>query len=179
MANGRVCWDRHPMAASYAASAGTVTYLDPFIIARGVSVDISLTTSAILSFMPTTRHRRPSRQICLRHRDAHQRRPTPRNRRKSCAYCPRKTLSMSGSTTVKYQGYGEQGQLHRTSALALSSDSSRTARRASSVVLTKVRFSAPDTKQGDPGRGDELPDHDAHRHHGPGRRRRQKLEICL
>lgn len=149
MANGRVCTGySHPMAASYAASAGTVTYTDPFIIARGVSVDISLTTSSGTSFyadnsaQETSPGKFVSGTVTLTNDD-----PLPGIAKKIYGLPEEKTLTMTGSTTVKYQGYGKQASYPYLGVGFIVRFQQDGVESFVPVVLTKVRFSAPNTRR--------------------------------
>ena len=146
MSNGKVFTGySHPVAASYAASAGVVTYSNPFVIARGVSVDISLTTSSGSYFyadnaaQETSPGKFVSGTVTLTNDE-----PKPDAATKIYGL-PEKTTKTVNQKQVSYQGYGEAATYPYLGVGFICRFQEDGVETFVPVVLTKVRFAAPNT----------------------------------
>lgn len=147
MANGRVVTGySHPMAATYNNSDGNVTYTNPFVIARGVSVDVSLTTSLGNTFyadnaaQETSAGKFVSGALTLTNDD-----PLPDAAAKIYGL-PEKSTKTVGNKELNYQGYGDAAKYPYLGVSVIMRYQQDGADIFVPVLFTKVRFSAPNTR---------------------------------
>ncbi len=147
MAKGRVLTGySHPMAATYNNTDGNVTYTNPFVIARGVSVDVSLTTSLGKTFyadngaQETSAGKFVSGNLNLVNDD-----PLPDTAAKIYGL-PKKSTQTVGNKDVSYQGYGDAAKYPYLGVSVIMRYQEDGTDIFVPVLFTKVRFSAPNTR---------------------------------